>query len=320
LTRTVRLPHAAEEQNSALIVELRRTIAAASNQPSGGPASRALILGNTAHYSQLAARVEKELDIPSQVIGVRDLIACSGSALRTLAEDDGSFAAVIGGLGLSGTPLDHLIDFANPHRRPEPVKDPRRKYVISGVAAAAVLFVIITILVLFGQRRAEVNRLQAEFDRLSDNAEARDLLIGKVDLIDRWKRGDVNWLEELLEISNRFPLPDEAIVGGFSASSGSSGDEASIAISGMISEPRVENDIVNELRDRPYVVSQGKSSPVTDHKLFQRSFDLQLGIPLAGRNVDQLLGIGSSAPKAEIEPSPEKPATPAATSDSGQMP
>jgi Tfp pilus assembly PilM family ATPase len=306
LTRTIRLPSEAADKMATLLLELRRTLAAAANQPGSGQVSRILVVGNAAADQALAQTLDTALQLPGEAVGVADLVAAPPAARSQLA--DGSFAAALGCLGLSHEPAEHLIDFGNPRRRPEPVKDPRRKIRIAALAGgAALLMLAIAATVLFA-RRAEVSRLQTELDELTAGSSQRDLLIGKTDVIDRWKKGDINWLDELYEISDRFPLPDEAIVERFSASVAAASDEATIGINGKITQPNVENDIVGELRERPYRITQGKSNPIPDDPLFHRSFDVRLGIGLSQRNPDKLLQLGPKPRTPAAIPAEDTPA------------
>jgi Tfp pilus assembly PilM family ATPase len=315
LTRTVRLPHEPNEQLPAFILEVRRTVAAASNQPSGGSISRVLILGSRIAHQNLARAIEVQLKLPAEARSVEEFASFGSSAIKAISDDDGSFAPVLGSFGLRAQPTEFLIDFVNPHRRPEPVKDSRRKYRIAAIAGFAVLVLFVFAFFLIGMRKAEIGRLQAELSQLSERSDERDLTIGKAETVDRWKRGDVNWLDELYEISDRFPLPDEAIVNRIAVSVGNAVDEASINISGLTSEPHVENEIVSQLRERPFKVSPGKSGPIADNKLYQRSFDVRLGIPLSARNIDQLLQPKKDANKpaeSSAAPSNSSPAKPQA--------
>jgi Tfp pilus assembly PilM family ATPase len=300
LTRTVRIPGGRGEIAAPLLSEIRRTMGAAANQPNGGLIQKILVIGGASLHRQFAEMVEQQLSLPIEVRAIQDFVTLSATAAQEVGEDDGAFAPLFGSLGLPNEPTEHLIDFAQPHRRPEPVRDPRQKYRIAGIAAAVGVALLSFVAFLFWMRAGEVRRLENQLRSLSANSQERDLLIGKIETIDRWKRGDLNWLDELYEISQRFPLPDDAMVTHLSTSVNASTEEAAITINGMITQPSVENNIVDELRERPYFVSQGKSSPVSESKRFSRSFDLRLAVPLALRNVDQLL-----QPKRPV--SPEKP-------------
>ncbi len=295
LTRTLRLPHDKAEQAMALILEIRRTVAASPNQPSGGQVSKVIVLGSGVANQTLANLIDEQLKLPAEARSVEDFVSLGSSAAKAIGDDNGSFAPVLGSLNLPAEPSEHLIDFAIPHRRPEPVTDPRRKYRLAGIAAAITIFLLAIVLFMFFSRRSEIQRLTSELAILSLDSDSRDLLIGKIETLDTWKRGDINWLDELYEISDRLPLPDEAIVNRLSTSVGATSGEAGINISGLISEPRVENDMVDKLREGLYNVAQGKTGPVNDNKIFKRSFDLRLGLRLSQRNVDQLLRVTGPA-------------------------
>ncbi len=305
-TRTIRLPAEPAEQSQVLVTEIRRTAAAAANQPSGGPIHKILILGDTRSHQEFARVIEQQLQLPIEIRRTSDLVSLASAASKAMGDDDGSFAPLFGSLGLAAEPAEHLIDFALPHRRKEAVQDPHRKYKIGAIAAGIGLVLLSIVWFTIGQRRGEFQRLQAQLGDLSANSESRDLLIGKVELIDRWKQGDVNWLEELYEISARFPLPDEAIVTQLSTSVGTTADEGKINLTGMVSEPKVDNDMVQKLRERPYRISLGKTSPLSDNKTYSRSFGAQLSLPLSIRNVDQLLQLDAKKP-VEASPGDEQP-------------
>lgn len=315
--RTIRLPAEPAEQAGVLLTEIRRTTAAAANQPSGGKIHKILILGDARSHQEFSKAIEAQLQVPVEIRRVGDFVSVSSAAAKAMGEDDGSFAPLLGSLGLSNDPVEHLIDFAVPHRRRETVKDPRRKYQIAAIAGAAGLIVVTFIAFMIGQRRSEYLQLQSEYQSLSADSEARDTLIAKVDAIDHWKQGDVNWLDELYEISARFPLPDESIVTQFTAAVGPK-DEASINLDGMVSETKVDSQMVQKLQERPYRISLGKTSPLSDNKYFTRSFGAKLSILLNQRNVDQLLQLTAKKPLAAAPSEDEsQPAESDSPSDKG---
>jgi hypothetical protein len=306
LTRTVRLPNEAEELVPVLLAEIRRTIAAASNQPAGGEIQKALILGGTERHRELATAIDKQLQMPTDVRPISDFVVLSPAAAKAIGADDGSFAPLLGSFGLSSEPAEHLIDFVQPHRRQEKVADPGRKIRISAIAGVALATVLAFVLFMIFQRRSEIRWLEAELERLNTNSESRDLLIGKIDTIDSWKLGDINWLDELYEVSSRFPVPDDAIVTHLSTSVAASSQDAGISLSTKISKPSVESDIVDQLRERPYVISLGKTQPLADDKNFSRGVDIRLGLPMGRRNIDQVLKPIRKNPVVPAEAEPTK--------------
>jgi hypothetical protein len=299
LTRSIRLPHEPAEKNAALIREIRRTIAASRNQPHVGTIDRIVILGGDQTHAQLGGEIERDLKLTVRVIGTSSFVALDPGLASSLGDDDGAVAPLLGSLGLPAEPAPHLIDFANPRRRPEPKRDLRRWYIVGGAAAALAFLALLTAVVLIFNRRAEVADLRAQLEQLHAATKGADQFISDVDQIDHWKRGDVNWLDELSEISTRLPMPDDVIVKSFSGSVLSQPFQGRISLSGLVSGAEIEDEIVRAFQERPYNVAPGQSTPSGGPLTYNRTFSHSLELPLAERKIDALLPVVQSVEPAE---------------------
>ncbi len=289
LTRSIRLPHEAAEKDGALIREIRRTIAASRNQPLGGTIERIVIVGDDQAHGQLAAVIDHDLKLPVRVVPVGEFLAVEPGAKPAAAADNGSRAPLFGALKWRSEPAAHLIDFAMPRRRPEPQRDMRRWYLVGGGAAALALMALLMTYFLIASRRSEIADLQAKLDGLKSQTKDAGRLLGDVGLIDQWKRGDINWLDELSDISARLPLPDDVIVKSFNGSVQTIPFQGKISLSGLLADADIENDVVRQLQERPYTVAPGPLNPTDELPPYKRTFSLTLAIPLANAKIDSIV-------------------------------
>ena len=290
LTRSIRLPHETAEKNSALIREIRRTIAASRNQPLGGTLERIVIVGDDPAHAQLGLELDRDLKIPVRIVNTGSFIAFEASATAPVA-DDGALAPLLGSLKLRGEPASHLIDFALPRRRPEPKRDLRRWYYVGGAVAALLLMAMFVTYLLIANRRGEIADLQAQLDQLKSQTKDADRLLAEVGILDQWKRGDINWLDELSEISARLPLPDDVIVKSFSGTVQSTPFQGKISLGGFVAGSDVEHEIVQNFQARPYAVTPGDSTPTDNMLNYKRTFSHTLAIPLTTSKIDSLLPV-----------------------------
>ncbi len=304
LTRTVRLSHGDSERATQLIREIRRTIAALQNQQKGGSISKILILGERSQHQKLADDIVREVDLGCETLRTAGFVSIAQTALEPLTDDDGSLAPLLGALGVGGEPAADLIDFMAPRRRPVSKHDPRKLYYIGGGLAAALAICLLIALVMFAQRRSQIAGLQKQLDELNQATKDAKALIADVDLIDQWKRGDINWLDELSEISSRYPLPDISLAKTFHGSMVPVLNEPTgqITIEGLVTNQIDEGKMEESLRGRPYMVRPGTVGPLpSDVRDYANSYSLTLKVDLQSRDIDKLVPNLSTAEKAPTD-------------------
>ena len=197
--RTARLPVESFQHDPLriLLPEIRRTIAAVHNRFTGRHVEEIFLCGEPAQQGNLAREIGRELDIATEVFNPLSACTLSAELRRSMPEQPGRYAPLIGMLLDDAAPGIETIDFLNPRRKPV-APSRRREYTIAGVAAALVT------LVLGGWVWFSLGNLDQKIDELNDQVaeqkhplkEASELVDKAAD-IDKWLAGDVSWLDQL---------------------------------------------------------------------------------------------------------------------------
>jgi hypothetical protein len=203
-TRTVPAPVLAAE--SMLVAEVKRNLTVYA-----GPRVEAVYVAEGG-FGRWAGRLDGSLTVP-----VHSIDPLAGATADVPAELHGRFAGAAG--LLAGQAADALpINFASP-RQPRPETDPNRKtYILAGAAAAAVLlagWVFGYVQLVAAETRVAQLREQkadAEKDRASLDPDK-----AKLAALDTWAAPEVVWLDELYDLSDRFPTGDQVRVNSLTA-------------------------------------------------------------------------------------------------------
>lgn len=209
--RTVRLPSTDGDDYTRLLAgEIRRTIAAASNQMRGKRVERIVLCGDQAEHGalqkQLAAQTSLEVSCfdPLAAAPLTDEMRAARPARA------GRFAPLIGMLLDEALGAAHGIDFLNPRKRPVPVSNRRRNLLMGAVAASVLLAILFWQWQSFGELDREIASLRQQANELDKTLKQLQPTLSEVEKIDEFVAGDVNWLDELYLLSQRFLTPDEA--------------------------------------------------------------------------------------------------------------
>jgi Tfp pilus assembly PilM family ATPase len=211
LLRTVRLPNVVNEDKALqrLLAEINRTAAVAmQNETDGGPVERVYLLGSSDKRNRLGDRITNQLFLPVTVVDPFDGTEISEELWPT---SPGRFAPLVGML-LDEVHQGHAVDFLHPRKRPEP---PNYRRLVVG-AAALVLTIILGVGYFIWSGLAA---LDGEIEQLAQRKSEQDKLLKEavaqkrvVDAIGAWQAGDVNWLDELRDLSQRLPPSHDMIV------------------------------------------------------------------------------------------------------------
>ena len=293
LTRTVKVPLSYGDDDIAKLItrEIRRTIASAQNQMDGREVQRAIVCGAESQFPGLESELQGDLGIETEFCSPFELVETKRKVIDRLGNQTLGFASVLGSLVEQSGQARHTIDFLNPRKRPEKKSNNSRKLLYGGLAAAAVLAVVAGGYFMLASRASEIKRLKSDLAMLEgDGRRDRNVqTLGEVAKIDDWKKGDVNWLEELYEITDRFPSPDDAIVTSFAGRVRNTPFDALISLRGKTSGTLVENAMSKSLRERPYRTSPGASPPTTDDPNFKRMFSHDLSLNIENRDINEIL-------------------------------
>lgn len=253
--RTVRLPATDEETvvGRSLGVEIRRTMVAAANQLAGRRVEEIVLLGRPDDHMGVRARLGEDLDLPVRVFDPFDTVQCTGEVAAHPPHGAGRFAPLIGMLREEATLERQGIDFLHPRRRPDP-PDYRRRYVLGGATAAAVLLAVFMLIRMqLGGLDDKIRGLQTELSKLERNAKTQERIKAQTGEIDKFVAGDHTWLEELRELSTEFPPSEKVLVTDFQAFSQASG-EGRMVIAAIADSSATISDLESELRDERHTV------------------------------------------------------------------
>lgn len=246
-TRTVRLPEQISEEDVAdrLVAEAKRTVLAAPREQVGEEGIRKIyIFGRPADQESLAAEIGSDLSLPVEVLDPLDAVQAPDAAVPPQPE---RFAPLLGVL-LDEAEGSHPIDFLHPRRPPHPWA----RWRIAAVAAGGLALVALALVLYVWSTLAEVNadnqRLAARLRDLNETARKGVKQKQRIEAIAAWKNRDVNWLEELRDLSVRFPGPRDAVVLRMSMRP-SQGAGGLVDLQGLVRDPKVVVNLERQLRD-----------------------------------------------------------------------
>jgi hypothetical protein len=184
--------------------EVRRNLAVYSGQVPQHPVRAVYVAGGDEHAA-LRDRLTDLLGVP-----VHEFDPFAGATLPGLPADGrGAFAAAVGLLGPRADRRPLPIDFVHP-KEPKPPRDVNKRRL---VAAAAVLGALLAgaSAYCYSQLAARDQELDALFTDKTD-LERR---LGKLEedtksvkALDDWSRGEIVWLDELYDLTDRSPDPN----------------------------------------------------------------------------------------------------------------
>jgi Tfp pilus assembly PilM family ATPase len=316
LCRTVRLPKPAEDESpeTPLLSEIRRTIFAVQNQPGGGPVSAVYISGAPREHRELVTLIQDELSLAAEVFQPFDGLKLSGALERELPANPGRFTALLGML-VDEAASAHAIDFLHPRRPPEPVS--RKK--LAMVAAAAGLLIAATggyfAWGQFSEVGKQISSLEKQSRDLDKNVKRAAEKEAAVAVIDEWLAGDIVWLDELRDLSRRFPKPRDAVLLRMSLGSKTGGGGA-IELEGLVRDPSIVGEMEGNLRDEFHEVRTKRVQESVQGTAHTWKFDSSLLVGARDKSSyeSHLSGIQTGAPAGD--PKPPQAKEPAKTPES----
>lgn len=257
---------------SSLIAEIRRTAIAVQNQAGGGTVATIYVCGTAETGQDLVGQLRSELEIPVEWFDPWDGVQAGRSLQAQPPGNPGRFAALLGMLADEAQGRQRGFDFLNPRRRPEPVN--RRRLAVMGLAAAAA--VALAGLYLAWGQFAEVGD---QIHRLQQRSRELDLLVKRgaekqsaVAAIEEWSLSDVVWLDELRDLSLRFPQPRDAVLLKLTLSARPTGG-GNIDLEGLVRDPSIVARMENQLRDEYHEIRTRRVQESVQEKTNTWKFD-----------------------------------------------
>ncbi len=252
-----------------LASELQRTLAfiGAAEEDS----AQIYLIGDPESLGGVAEHLSEMLSSSVSIAGVLDKVDESAVAPFTDAAD---YANLIG--VASAINEDQLaLDFVNPS---QPELPPSRwsKWAMWGSVAALVLGVFGYI--AWSDRAEQLSQIESKKEILRGLLK-REVKSQKlqdiVNAVEGWRANEITWLDELKDVSDRFPRRSESLVRRMSLSSSGNGTGV-IDLSVQVSSPDVVTGLEDAIRDGRHSVSSKRVTEVSDSQELTWSFETRI--------------------------------------------
>jgi hypothetical protein len=300
--RTVRLPEqmSEEDANDRLIAEARRTVLASPRDQMGdGGIQQVFVLGARAEYESLAVEMSGELSLAVEVLDPLGAVDAPESVAVPQSE---RFAPLLG-LLLDEADGSHAIDLLNPRRPPHRWARWRLAAAVGSGLALAVLALVMYVWGNLAEVNAENQRLAARLRELNETARKGVVQRKRIEALAAWKNREVNWLDELRDLSERFPSPRDAVVLRMSMRP-SQGAGGLIDLQGLVRDPKVVVNLERQVRDPFRTVRSRRVQQRTQEDDYTWLYETSVSV--APRRPDQYRG--PAAITAAAEPAAAGPA------------
>lgn len=246
-SRTVQLPVDISDDDLAdrLSTEIHRTILTAPRDPLGDQSiERIYLIGGAADYAALIEQFDGQEAFSLKIL---DPFTVTGVTETRIPPDRGRFAPLLGML-LDEVVRNHPVDFLHPKKPVKPI--PRWRVALAIAGMIAILALGLTYHV-WGQL-AEVHDVNRELrQRLRElNANARKAVEqrNRIEAIASWRGRDANWLDELRDLSQRFPSGRDAVVLRMTMRP-SQTRGGIIDMQGLVRDPNIVANMEGKIRD-----------------------------------------------------------------------
>ena len=222
--RSVKLPESGLTSQRVL-AEVRRTIASYSNQPTPGDIEIATIVGNSKLHQKIQDELSQHLMIDVDLYNPLDdciVTSLDNSDAASTPDEPAQFTALIGTAYQLQIGETATMDFVNPRKPPAPVSPFRQnlKYIAVGVVGILLAAFLLIRPIMTAQNRIE--QLQAAVQDKPSKDKANKALTDRLQQITSFEDSRINWLDELVSMSNKFPPPRQALVDRFVAKTSTS--------------------------------------------------------------------------------------------------
>lgn len=279
ISRCVRLPQADDTAaaHASLVAEIRRTVISVKNQPGGRDVQAAYLLGHAGEDGAQAADLARDLGFSVEVIDPLAQVSLAGPLQHSPPAHRGRFASLVGMLLDEAHGGSHALDLLNPKRKPEPLD---RRKVAAAVAVALALLMGAGGYVAwskFAEIDEDIERYMKqsnELDALVKRADAKRMAVEEIDL---WAGGEVIWLDELRDLSLRFPGPRDAVLLRLNMAR-SPGKGGVMDFQGLVRDPSIVARMETNLRDNHHEVRSKRVQASIQDRTYTWQFESSLSV------------------------------------------
>lgn len=270
--RSVRLPPEMPARTNALAGEIRRSMMACG---AAGTNCHVIMWGEETRHEEeikrLGERISEQQDAPceTELIDPFDLVDADRTARESVGRTVGRLAPLIGLLVADAKHADELIDFENPRRTIEVKTDPRKVAAMVGIPIAVIAALLWMLWGNLSRLDEQIEKQTAENKEMRGKSDAAEVLIAKVDRIDQFLNGDVNWLEELERLAVAMPGADQLMLNEVSATANTRVGGGSLSISGRVTSPEVIDEFEAAMRDTSHQAIGDKVTQIASNDAYR---------------------------------------------------
>jgi hypothetical protein len=247
LSRTVRLPRAtaAPADGTRLAAEISRTLAVAPRPETEESSElRICLLGNRREYAELVDQLAEDQGTSVEVI---DPFVALKVAEELLPPERAQFAPLLGML-LDQAAGTHGIDFLHPRKSRPATSRWRIGALAGGAVAVAALLVAGNVWLTVSEIEQSNREMYMQYKQMDATMEKIAEQNEVLETIAAWKRREINWLDELRDLSIRFPGPRDAVV--LRMNMRASGDTGGLVdLQGLVRDPKILAEMEHQVRD-----------------------------------------------------------------------
>lgn len=283
--RTVRLPaglgdEAAEQR---LLDEVRRTILVAPQNPEVGQVIETVfVIGTGSDHQRLVQQLSKDCSAKVQLFDPLSGFELADPALRL---SSGRLIPLLGMVAEEAGGGKHAVDFANPRRAPKPPNRIRQLVMGAALALTVVGTVSYYVWSAFDKAESEYKRLNRELADLTSQVKKGSEKKKITDAIEDWNSNGVVWLDELRELSLKFPPGQDLVIQRMAMTPTRSG-KASISFQGLARESKVVARMEASLRDSRHEVQTPRVEERVNDKMYSWSFDTAISLIPSKKDAD----------------------------------
>ena len=309
LQRTVRLPSGEQSEKAVerLLTEIQRTLSVVPSDDGQPSVECVYLCGRAEEQEELAAKIAAATDLEVRIF---DPFQALGIPAAALGDNPERFVSLLGML-VDEARGRHALDFLNP-RRAAPRASRRRPLTLAAIGLGlAVLFGGYGIWEKLAVVDEENQELELRLRELKADAKKASERIKLVDAVRDWLAGDVDWLDELRDLSVRFPPASDMVVLRMNFTSTPRAGGGEVTLQGVVRDPLVVARMENHIRDKYHEVSSKRVQERVRNKTYSWHFETSIAVDRRDKE-----HYTSHVPAAEREKEKESPAPPA-TSVSG---
>jgi len=247
-SRTTRLPApvTAPEDYRKIFAEIPRSLLAfPENQPGSKSVTSVYVFGRAGDHQPLIDQIADELTLKVQTY---DPFEAAGAVAADVGDEPGCFTALLGMLLDEAQQHRHAIDFLHPRKQPKPPN--RKRTLIAGGGMLALVLLIAAYYVWdeVSTAKQENDGLRAQLNELEETLERAGEKERVAAAMGEWQSGEVVWLDELRDLSLKFPSNRDAVVLRMSMAA-SRGGGGTLTLRGVARHPTVIDQMERQVRD-----------------------------------------------------------------------